>query len=344
MAHNLENIDGVYSFAFTGERTEIWHRLGQELPADATQAQWINASGFGFTVAKVPAIVGLEGAEFDHIPAERRFMPASNRKFIVRQDNGHVLGMASDMYQVVQPTDVLEWFERYITVDDRFHLDAAGVLEHGEKLWATAKFNGDLTVAGDRHIARLLMSTSYDQTQPTINQATTTRVVCQNTMRVAHNDNRAVVRTRHTSRFDGSRVARELSSIAQSFETYKAMGDAMAQTEMAKEDVSKFFKELLEIPFEAKKDDVSTRKMNQFADMSRAYSATKRERNSERDDVWTALQAVSRYVDHDRSVRNADNELVGRFTSATFGSGDSMKGRAMELLMPRIRDKVLVAA
>lgn len=346
MSHNLENRNGVYSFAFTGERNQIWHKLGQELSADATRLQWIEAAGFGFDVLKVPAIVSLEGAEFDHIPAQRRMLPADNKKFLVRRDNGHVLGLASDMYQVVQPADVMDWFERYITVDERFHLDAAGVLSHGEHLWMTARFNGDLTVAGDRHVARLLMSTSYDLSKPTINQATTTRVVCNNTLNVAHADKGAVIRTRHTSRFDGSKVHRELGQIASSFAKYKALGDAMAQTSMAAKDVSEFFKTLLEIPFEAKREDVSTRKMNQFADLSRAFTVTKRERGLSEGsgaDVWTSLQAVTRYVDHDRSVRNADNELVGRFESATFGSGDAVKGKAMELLLPRIVDKVPVA-
>lgn len=149
--------------------------------------------------------------------------------------------------------------------------------------------------------------------------------------------------------FRGEQVAKELAGIAQSFATFKAMGDAMAQTQMAKDDVSKFFKELLEIPFDAKKDDVSGRKMNQFADLSRAYSVSKRERNSNQDDVWTALQAVTRYVDHDRSVRNvnqddANDVTVARFTAGTFGSGNDLKGKAMTLLLPRIKDKVPVAA
>ena len=39
MAHNLEMNNGVYSFAFTGERSEIWHRLGQELRRDVPGAR-----------------------------------------------------------------------------------------------------------------------------------------------------------------------------------------------------------------------------------------------------------------------------------------------------------------
>lgn len=347
--HNLENRNGRYSFAFTGERDQIWHRLGQNVGANATRTEWEEAAGLDFEVVKAAAIVALEGEQFDHINPANRFLPAPNRKFIVRQDNGHVLGLATDAYKIVQPREVLDWFERYITVDERFHLDAAGVLHSGEVIWATARFNGEMKVAGESHKARLLMSTSYDLSRPTINQGTTTRAVCNNTLSTAWADSRAVIRTTHRSHFKGEQVAKELATVAKSFDTFKKMGDAMAATALAKDEVSEFFKELLEIPFDAKKEDISGRKMNQFAELSKAYTTTKRERNTNADDVWSALQAVTRYADHDRSVRNvnqddADDVSVARFNASTFGSGNDFKGKAFNLLLPRIKDKVLIPA
>jgi phage/plasmid-like protein (TIGR03299 family) len=348
MAHNLEMVNGVYSFAFTGERSEIWHRLGQELPAGSGRDEWINAAGFNYHVEKVPAIASLNGAMFDHIEPEKRFVE-TDKRFTVRQDNGHVLGIAGEGYQTVQPVDVWDWFENYITCDDRFHIDAAGVLGSGERLWMTARFNGSLDVAGDRHIPRLLMSTSFDASQATRNEATMTRVVCQNTLRAAHANAKAMIKTRHNTRFDGRQVHRELGQIAQSFVEFKALGDAMAQTAMSQRDVEVFFTSLLGIPADAKAADISTRTRNIAADLGSSYRKTQRERNSDRNDCWTALQAVTRYVDHDRTVRNAPNETVGRFDSGTFGSGDAMKGKAMSLLFPLIdpllfREKVLLPA
>jgi phage/plasmid-like protein (TIGR03299 family) len=348
MAHGIENKDGVYSFAFTGERSEIWHRLGQELDASATREQWLKAAGLTYHVEKVPAIASLNGPAFDHIAPEDRFVE-TDKKFLARQDNGHILGIAGDGYQVVQPADVFDWFENYITVDDRFHIDAAGVLGSGERLWCTARFNGSLEIAGDRHLARLLMSTSFDASQATRNEATLTRAVCQNTLRAAHMSAKALVKTRHNTRFDGRQVARELGQIAQSFAEFKAMGDAMAQTSMTRDSVQSFFATLLGVAPDAKAADISTRTKNIAQDLAASYRRTQRERNSERDDVWTALQSVTRYVDHDRTVRNAPNETVGRFDSGTFGSGDQMKGKAMNLLFPLIdqslfRDKVLIPA
>jgi phage/plasmid-like protein (TIGR03299 family) len=345
MSHNLETRNGRISFAFTGERTEIWHRLGQELPHNASDGEWIAASGFDYRVEKVPAIASLTGDSFDHIEPARRFVE-TDKRFLARVDNGHILGLAGEGYQIVQPHDVWAWFRDYITIDERFHIDAAGVLGNGERLWATARFNGSLDVAGDRHIPRLLMSTSFDASQATRNEATMTRVVCQNTLRAAHMSAKALVKTRHNTRFDGHHVARELGQIASSFAEYKAMGDAMAQVEMSRESVQSFFATLLDIPADAKPADISGRKRNIAADLVGAYNRTKHERNTTRDDVWSALQAVTRYVDHDRTVRNAENETVGRFDSGTFGSGDAMKGRAMELLLPLVdlRDRVLLPA
>ena len=348
MAHNIENRDGVYSFAFTGERSEIWHRLGQELDANASREEWINAAGLDYRVEKVPAIASLNSSEFDHIAPENRFVE-TDKRFLARQDNGHILGIAGEGYQTVQPVDVWDWFENYITVDDRFHIDAAGVLGSGERLWITARFNGSLEVAGDRHLARLLMSTSFDASQATRNEATLTRVVCANTLRAAHMSAKAMVKTRHNTRFNGAQVAKELGQIAQSFAEFKAMGDAMAQSSMTRDSVQSFFATLLGVSPDAKPADISTRTKNIATDLAASYRRTQHERNTSRDDVWTALQAVTRYVDHDRSVRNAANETVGRFDSGTFGSGDAMKGKAMELLLPLVdpslfREKVLLPA
>jgi phage/plasmid-like protein (TIGR03299 family) len=346
MAHNLDFSTGKAGFAFIGSRDDIWHRLGQQMQAGMSMEQWARQSGLDWTAIKVPAIAALTDSRFDHIDASERFAQVPDRFFVARSDTAHILspGTVSDVYQPVQPSDLLGWFERYISVDDRFRLDAAGSLLSGEKIWATATFNGDYEIAGSKHVARLLMTTTFDGTGATINQATMVRVVCNNTLNMAVADKRAVIKTRHNTKFDGARVGRELSELAKSFETFKAMGDALAVNEMSKADVSAFFKQCLDIPFEVKPEDVSTRKMNQFAALGNAYRATVAE-GTEAGTAWTALQAVTRYVDHDRSTRSSSgNEIEAKALSSQFGSGAALKGKAMDLLLPRIKDKVLIAA
>lgn len=325
MAHNLDMTNGRANIAFMGSRNDVWHNMGQEMQAGMSIADWAKASGLDWKAIHAPAMAQLPSGELRRVDGQN---------FLCRDDNGTPLGYVSDGYQTVQPRDVLDWFSQYIAVDDRFQLDVAGSLKGGQIVWATATFNDDMAVAGDKHRARVLMTTTFDGTGSTINQATMTRVVCNNTLKVATGDKRAVVRTRHSGKFNAQRVSAELAGIAQSFETYKAMGNAMAATHMAVSDTSNFFKSMLDIPFDAGKDDISTRKLNQYSALNRAYSATVME-GTEKNTAWCALNAVTRYVDHERSVQGAStygSEDVARFLSANFGSGDLMKSKAVELL------------
>jgi phage/plasmid-like protein (TIGR03299 family) len=349
MSANLDMTNGRANIAFLGSRNNVWHRQGQEMLPGQTIEQWAVAAGLNWEAIKVPAIAALSGPEFDHIEASQRFRKVDDRSFVVRGDTGDVLGYvsgekANEGYQIVQPRQQLDWFDRYIAVDDRFAIDVAGSLNGGRQIWATAKYNGELSVCGEAHKAYVLMSTTFDGTGATKNQCTVTRVVCENTIRLAHSDTRAVINTRHSTKFDAAKVGKELSQLAQGFATFKAVGDAMGRVEFAKDQVSDFFKDCLEIERTAKREDISTRKANQFVELGVAYKKSVAE-GAPKDTVWAALQAITRYVDHERSVKNGDNsEQVARFASAQFGSGDALKGKAMNLLLPLVKDRVLVAA
>ena len=343
MAANIDMTNGRANIAFLGSRNDVWHKMGQEMKVGMSTDDWAVAAGLNWDAVKVPAIASLEGPAFDHIAPELRFRRIDNRSHLVRSDNGQPLGYVSNnKYDVVQPRDILAWFDRYISVDDRFQLDVAGSLGNGETVWATATYRDPLEVAGDKHVARVLMTTTFDGSGATINQGTMTRTVCRNTLNVSLADKRAVVRTRHSARFDAAQVGRELASLAQGFAVYKQVGDALAQNEMAKEEVCHFFKSCLDIPFDAKKEDVSGRKLNQFDALLGAYVTTLTEGAPARS-AWAALNAITRYVDHDRATRQ-DSTGQAQFASAQFGSGAALKAKAMGLLMPRIKDLVPVAA
>jgi phage/plasmid-like protein (TIGR03299 family) len=332
--HEIDMTNGQANIAYLGSRDNVWHRLGQEMRSGETKEAWRARAGLAWQAVKTPALIR-------HPDGEVR--PARDRAFMVRNDTWQMLGdnCVTDIYQPVQPSELLDWFDRYIAVDERFAMDTLMSLRGGSIICGTAVYREPVTVAGDAHVARLLMSTTFDGSGATINQTCIERVVCRNTLRVAHGEQgNAIVRTRHNTKFDAARVGRELAALAQSIEQWKVVGDAMATVEMTGKQVSDYFKTLLEIPFDAKQDDISTRKMNQFRALSTAFSTTKRERdNRSSPDAWTALQAVTRYVDHERVSINGDAGEK-QFMSATFGSGDALKGKAVALLMPLIRDKI----
>ena len=327
MSHNIDMTNNRANIAFRGSRNDIWHRLGQEMQAGMTVDQWADAAGLNWDGIAVPAFAyvnGIGGQEYREV---------EDRKFIVRSDNGFPLGYVSDRYQIVQPRDVLNWFERYISVDERFESDVAGSLKGGAILWATATYRDAISVAGDKHTARLLMTTSLDGSSATLNQGTVTRVVCNNTLDVALSDKKAVIRTRHNTTFNARKVGQELATIATGFAEYKAMGDAMAQVHLSDIEIHEYFLKLLDIQKEAKRNDISTRKANQYEAIAKAYQTTVGE-GAQRGSAWAALNAITRYVDHDRT--NGSDEQI--MSSSQFGSGALLKAQAVELLMPRVRE------
>lgn len=335
MSHNIDQSNGRDNMAFRGSRNDIWHRLGNEILDTDTVEEIQAKAGLLWEAVKVPLwanvqALGLTGK--DGQPLRGIKVP---QVALVRNDTGAPLGVASESYQPHQPKELFDWFKRYLGVDSRFELDTAGSLKGGQLIWAQAKFKDGLTVAGDKHKARLLMTSSFDTTAATINKATLVRVVCNNTLDAAVADGgKSVVRTRHNTKFDPAKVGAELARIAEGFETYKAMGEAMAKTELSIAETSNFFKAVLDIPFNAKEDEVSTRKLNQFGELRKAYQETLRE-GTQPKTAWTALNAVTRFVDHVKTTRGGASEDEARVLSSQFGGGAALKNKAVQLLLGR---------
>ena len=324
MAHNIEKI------AYLGSRADVWHHIGSEMVSGMSLESWAQEAGLNWAAVKVPAIADCSSLGKGPVTMK-------DRSFIVRSDTAAPLGYVSGEdetkgYRICQPLEVLDWFQRYISVDDRFELDTAMSLKGGALIAVTAKFNGSLSVLGEDHNARLLMTTSFDGSASTINQMTMTRVVCNNTLNVALTDKRAAIKTRHSSAFDAAKVGRELAGLAESVEGYSAMASAMAARDLTQRQVSDVFKRLLDIPFDAIAEDISAKKMNVFLALVNSYGETVAE-GTQPGTGWTVLNAVTRYVDHSRTTRGGASQLEARFLSAQFGSGAAMKAQAHQLLL-----------
>lgn len=323
MSHNIDMTNGRANIAYLGSRADVWHRLGQEMPEGADLNTWIVQAGLDWNVEQLP-IRAHDG--------DNRHYACQGWLASVRSDTKLTLGIGSDRRKEVQPHELVAWFDQYIKHDDRFKFDVLGALDGGRVIWGSAKFNGEMQIAGDNHVARLLMTTAYDGTMSTINRATMTRVVCHNTMNAALADKqKSVVRTRHSTRFDAKRVGEELGAIINGFDAYKAMGDAMALKHLDDNKIVNMFRTMLDIKPEETSKDLSTRKLNQFDNLTRCYEQTCRE--TDKGTAWSALNAVTRYVDHDRSTRGTGNSAdESRFISAQFGAGAAMKQKAVEYL------------
>jgi phage/plasmid-like protein (TIGR03299 family) len=214
-----------------------------------------------------------------------------------------------------------------------------GSLDDGRRIWVQASFAGEQTIGGSAHRAKLLASTTFDGSSCTRLQGCMKTVVCENTIRMAMGESAPMIDVRHSTKFDGAKAVKQLATIAAGFAAFKQIGDALAGHIMPSDQLSAFLRDVLDIPADAKKEDVSTRKQNQRQAIIDALMVSCNERAvkvSTGIDAFTALQAITRYVDHDRDAGDTENRL--------FGSGAALKDKALGLLMPMIADRVLVAA
>ena len=330
MSHELSTVKtgSGYAIVCIGD---AWHGLQNAFTGDAQKD--LAQAGLDFRAVKLP-IYALRPNCDASAPLPSDLIRVDGRWSIARDDTLASLGIAADGYHVHQVADIYDMATKYFSAATGWKLSSMGSLKGGKEIWFAARYENDFEVGGSRHNRYALMSTSFDTTQATRVQGTTVNVVCNNTLRAAWADKDCVVKRNHNAIFDAAEITGELATIAASHDRYKVIGDALATVAVTEEFNKTFFKTLLGIPLEAKKEDIATRTLNNYASLWTSVRKSADERGQSCD-AFTALNAVTRYVDHEKTVQGGD-----RMSSATFGAGDRFKGQALSLLMPLIADKV----
>src|SRR5690606_6282130 len=225
MEHQIALVKGKASIAYVGDKP--WHGLGQELTPDASIETWKKEAGMDWEIKDSP-ITFNDGSGPKVYKGSR---------VLFRSDTGEQLSIVSDEYRVVQPGEVLDFFQDLVALQG-FKLTTAGVLYGGRRFWALADTGREMDVLGkDRVKGMLLLTTSCDGTMATTAMFTTVRVVCNNTLTLAMNkDSKNATRVTHRSVFDPTKVKADLGLLDEAWETFKANIIAMCKVKMTDND------------------------------------------------------------------------------------------------------------
>lgn len=314
MAHMIDETSGAAAIAFVG--TTPWHGLGQALTAGADITTWTREARLDYTVLESPVLYRTAAASEPEL--------FKGRKVLHRSDTGGALAVVSDGYHVVQPAEVMGFFERLVGLGG-FQLETAGALSYGRRVWALASVGeGADVVDGDVVKPYLLLGTSYDGTMATVAKFTTIRVVCNNTITAALNDTQGTVRVLHSERFDPEAVRLELGIVANNWERFLVQSRQLAKVEMSAIEADSFVAELLKPYHSGRLDVTESRAFKRIRALFDGASIGNELAGASR---WGMLNAVTELVDHERG--RSDNT---RLESAWFGTGASIKARALELL------------
>ena len=200
MAHELTtNQLGQVEFAYLEQDGLPWHGLGQPMPVGASIDEWRSKAGMDWRIQR-------SEVRFNTSRTEEVLVKMPEQHVLFRSDNHEALGLVSKKYQVVQPSEVIEFF-RDIAKAGGLELSAAGTIYGGKRFWATAKIGeASPTSISDKIGGYLLISTSADGSLATEVRRTTVRTVCSNTLAMAMADAHASVRVTHKSVFDPAAV------------------------------------------------------------------------------------------------------------------------------------------
>ena len=172
------------------------------------------------------------------------------------------------------------------------------------------------------------------------------RVICQNTLRMAEAQIRS---NRDRPGLAGGFTIRHTAAI---HDTVIDAKEAFTETIRAHAKTKALWTRLADVPLTAVREvELFTRVFGAVgpdeSDRARAMRKTRDERLSEilasptsqvrgtKDSLFSAMQAVIEYVDHERTTRTTDgaNADEARLFSATFGSGAAVKERAWDVAL-----------
>ncbi|MGM8061707.1 DUF932 domain-containing protein [Vogesella indigofera] len=307
----------VESMAFVGATP--WHGLGNQLTEQQPVDVWLHEAGMNWTLESSDVLFNVS-KDGMHIRLHR------DAKVLFRSDTLAPLSVVSPRYKVVQPHEVLHFYNDLVHAGG-FELETAGVLKGGRKLWALARTGQDtLLKGGDRVKAYLLLATSCDGTLCTTAQFTSVRVVCNNTLQMAVGETRGAVKVPHSTVFDPQAVKESLGIGLSSWDHFIGDIKALSRRPVSPEEARQYFAELLDEPLpEDEEGTVTSRAMQQLS-LLYGGGGLGSQLSSSRNTAWGLVNAVTEYVDHRRRARSQDYRL----DSAWFGQGAQLKDKALQ--------------
>lgn len=310
MSHNLDIVNGQASMFSVGETP--WHRLGKVVNTAPTAAEAIELAGLNWQVNIEPAYTwdakAIEGS-----------------KITRRSTDGKVLGIVGDRYRPLQNVEAFKFFDAFVEAGEASY-ETAGALHGGSRVWILAKLNRNpLTVGAQDKINKyVLLSNGHDGKLSCRVGFTGTRVVCQNTLNMAHSAKASkLIRIRHNSKIvqNLDNIRTTMNMIDAEFEATGEMYNRMANTGINKNDLETYVKKIL-----GKDDGTDGGKRAIARVMQLAATGLGSDLDSASGTVYGAYQAVNEYLNHYQG-RTEENRL----DNLVYGQAQNVDSKALNL-------------
>lgn len=221
-------------------RQPAWHGLGEVLPEPPNNAsEALEQAGLNWRVDLCPMSTLSV--------TEERIN--TSYKAIVRSSDDRVLGIVKDRWESYQNADAFEWTVPLIE-SKHWTYEAAGSLRQGEQCWILLKQDEVEIVSNDLLRQYLMVVVAHDGKSANYVQPTSIRVVCQNTLNQALNEQgvaRFAVRHSQFVKMNMEQIKNLLNITTAAFEEQRAVFTKMAQKQIKKKKITEVLDTLFPI-------------------------------------------------------------------------------------------------
>lgn len=299
-----------------------WHGLGERMPEnerfDLIAGRKRAGLDWGVTLEPLhlrqqSPLPGAVSMEFDVV---------EQAQAVVRDTDRRVLGVVGPRYTPLQNADAFDWFQPMFDAK-LCALNTAGSLQDGEKVWILAEImgKGPVEIVSGDEVARFLMiSNSHNGTTSVRVGFTPIRVVCANTLAMAHSNAASkLIRLRHHKEIKVNLdKIREIIDLANSeFEATAEQYRFLASRRVNVDDLNAYVRLAAGVDPSVKNEDVATRTKNVMIELlDKIANGIGQSNPAVKGTWWAAYNGVNEYLNYNKG-RTASN----RMDNLWFGTG-----------------------
>lgn len=306
MSHAVESMFAV--------KETPWHGLGQLLDAAPTLQQGIKRGGLDWEVELRPLYL-----------ADKREVTS---RAVVRKSDDSILGVVGAAYEPLQNADAFSWFDPFLK-NGEAELHTAGSLFNGRKIWVLAEIQKQAMKVGDDLIRKfILLSNSHDGTSSVRVGFTPIRVVCANTLRLAHGDRASkLIRVIHNTNVKTNLelLRQAMNAANEEFEMTAAEFRKLVKRKVNEKDLRKYARLVLDVAPEEKDEKLAGITRNTI---DLLVELAKNGKGNSGKTMWDAYNGVTEWLSYNRG-KSQDTRL----DSLWFGESARINQRALEVAL-----------
>jgi len=322
--HEITETDGL---VLAGQAA--WHGLGTVLPERCDAITAMKTAGLEWDI---------EVTEFEATLASGEKVDCGNHRAIVRADTREIFATCKKGYRPFQNKELFDLAYEISAFSDRA-VETAGSLRGGRRVFCLLAMEEIVAAADDKVKPYLFIGTSHDLSMPVTCGAMATRVVCANTLalglREMGND---CERIRHTSSSERriQMVGEWLANPMALIKKYEQSVRQMAETPMSDDQLQAYFTSVWQringrLVVTENGSRRETKFENEVGQWLKNFREDERQTGvSTSGTVWSAVNAVTQWANHEKTVREEENDASRRVESVLFGSANRVNTAAQQ--------------